>query len=207
MERIERLPGPGWLKEKSQQWQQECKVGNANPGSIDFGEKEKREEVVDTLSDMTKEHCSFCDAFPMGKMLEDTIEHFRPKAKFPELAYEWENLFLACRKCQKAKRDKFDEKLLRPDKNSYSFDRYFDIETDTGKLKPNINASKEDQERAELTIKLYGLNDSRRLARKMVSKYYAIVKKHSHVDIDEWAYRFYIRRADEANIEKERYWK
>ncbi len=203
MEKIERLPGPGWLKKKSQKWRQECNVGNANPKSKDFGGKEKK-EVVNTLSDMTKKHCSFCDGFPMGEMLQNTIEHFRPKSKFPELAFEWENLFLACGKCQSAKHDKFDEKLLKPDEKPYSFDKYFDVDTDTGKLKPNINASKEDQVRAKVTIELYGLNDLRRFARKRESKKYAALKKDIH--IDEWAFRSYIRRADETNIKKEQYW-
>lgn len=57
------------------------------------------DDLLVKLSQMTQSHCSFCDAYPMGR-IPKTIEHFKPKTTFPLLAYQWENLFLCCGNCQ-----------------------------------------------------------------------------------------------------------
>ncbi|MCP4348606.1 MAG: hypothetical protein GY795_24250 [Desulfobacterales bacterium] len=54
------------------------------------------------------------EAYPLGISSEQTIEHFRPKWKYPKPAYVRPNLFICCNACQSAKGDKFDRKLLKP---------------------------------------------------------------------------------------------
>ncbi len=143
------------------------------------------------LAALTRDHCSFCDAYPMGRRLKSTIEHFKPKQKFPLEAYKWENLFLACGLCQE-KGDSFHERLLKPDEETYSFDRFFDIDWFTGELIPNPYASDEEQEQAEITIKLFRLNDNGKPDDRLeeLNKF----KKSKDVDIDSWSYRFFIER-------------
>jgi len=50
---------------------------------------------------MTQAHCAFCDG-QIGAESRETVEHFRPKGLFPELAYAWDNLFPCCDLCQSA---------------------------------------------------------------------------------------------------------
>lgn len=147
--------------------------------------------MVALLSEMTQKHCSFCDAFPMGCRIPYTIEHFRPKTKFPLLAYQWKNLFLCCGLCQQ-KGDAFDERLLKPDDAGYHFDHYFVINWDTGELMPNAGGSDENQMRALITIKLFRLNENGKPQDRLeeLDNWLCSQKR----DINRYAYRFFIQR-------------
>ncbi len=52
--------------------------------------------------------CAFCESFILH-IDYGHIEHYRPKSKFPEYTFEWENLLLACGVCngKQFKGDKF----------------------------------------------------------------------------------------------------
>ncbi len=196
MNKIKRPPAPEWLEEKYEQWGIEWKrkyEKTGKSGSFEWRRNKNRgySDLLDALSLMTKEHCSFCDAFPMGGRVPKTIEHFRPKTRFHLLAYKWNNLFLCCGNCQK-KGDEFDDNLLKPDENAYDFDKYFLIEWDTGKLIPNKGGSAESQKRAEITIALFRLNeDAKPEDRLRELKHFLYT---GDPDIDEWAYRFFLER-------------
>ena len=114
--------------------------------------------ILPLLKQQTQDHCSFCDIFPVSPPSMDTIEHFRPKARFPREAYHWSNLYFACMYCQ-GKGDRFDESALQPDAADYSFDRYFRWDYTHGTLEVNERATAEDQLRARATIALYRLNE------------------------------------------------
>ena len=114
------------------------------------------------LCRQTQDHCSFCDGHPMtDAMTNETIEHFQPKSgphARPELRLSWENLYACCSGCQTAKREKWDDALLRPDAPDYSFRRYFSCEFTTGRIVPRRRAPAEDRRKAQVTIDLYDLN-------------------------------------------------
>ena len=112
------------------------------------------------LAAMTDGRCAYCDGHPVDAMGESQIDHFRPKSReeFYELVCNWENLFLICFGCNKAKMGDWDEALLRPDEPEFTFSRYFSYRTDTGSLEPNAAATSADQHRATQTIKLLDLN-------------------------------------------------
>jgi uncharacterized protein (TIGR02646 family) len=196
MERIERTDAPDWLKEKWQEWGEAwaakyAKTKNSKSFKWRRYKKKGYDDLLRELSAMTQHHCSFCDAYPLGSRLKPTIEHFRPKTKFPLEAYKWENLFLCCCRCQE-KGDTFDERLLKPDEDYYSFDKYFDIDWMTGRLKPNREASVEDQERAKTTIEYYKLNhNGKHIDRKRELRHF---QQMTDPDIDEFPYRFFIKR-------------
>jgi uncharacterized protein (TIGR02646 family) len=194
MEKIKRTNAPGWLNKKWKEWGEAWAVKCAktkNSPSFTWRRYQNRgyDDLVKELSAMTRNHCSFCDAYPMGRRIPHTIEHFKPKSKFPREAYKWENLFLCCGLCQE-KGDQFDKRLLKPDVKSYSFDKYFDINWTTGELLPNRDASENDRKRAEITIKLYRLNDNG----KPDDRLEELEKYNKDTDIDEWPYRFFISR-------------
>ncbi|MCP5049737.1 MAG: hypothetical protein GY940_21390 [bacterium] len=195
MEKIERTNSPGWLAEKWEEWGKEWKAKFDANKDEKFSwrqyKKKDRKALVQALSAMTQAHCSFCDAYHMGRRLKPTIEHFKPKYKFPLEAYKWENLFLACSLCQE-KGDQFDEGLLKPDEAYYSFDKYFDIDWLTGELIPNKDASREDRERAKVTISLYQLNDHDKPEDRLEElEKFELIEDY---EINKLPYRFFLKR-------------
>jgi len=138
---------------------------------------------------MTRNHCAFCDG-PVDLESRATVEHFRPKSQFPELAYAWQNLFPCCDKCQANKRENFDERLLKPDDELYTFSRYFICNYRNGEPEPAPEAEQTDSERVVETIRLYGLNSPfRKTARK---REWENFRRHEAPDIDEFHYRFFL---------------
>lgn len=163
--------------------------------------KKAYDEIIDKLLEITKQHCAFCDSFPLGnRTIKPTIEHFKPKAKdkFPELAYEWGNLFPCCHYCQE-KGDKFDEKLLKPDTEGYDFYNYFEFDDSEWEIQPTKkpDVSDSDKERAKTTIDIYKLNgkdankgslfDDVRVERKRIMNQYLI---DPSPNIDDYPFRF-----------------
>jgi uncharacterized protein (TIGR02646 family) len=147
--------------------------------------------VRDALRLMTREHCAYCDAHPIGAAGEEQIDHFQPCSRFPQLAYAWDNLFFVCMRCNKDKRDRWDPLLLRPDANGFSFDRYFQYRFDTGDLAPNARASAEDQLRARYTIETLGLNraDACKARRQTVR---LLTRIASELEPDDVPYRYLV---------------
>jgi len=141
------------------------------------------------LMAMTQYHCAFCDG-GLGVTSRETVEHFRPKSSFPQLAYEWPNLFPCCDKCQSQKSGKFDEALLKPDEPDYSFENFFISNYKTGELEPLPNAPATIRNQAEVTIKLYGLNSKARAnARLRELKGF---KRDQEKYMDDFSYRFFL---------------
>jgi len=154
---------PRILKERGEEWAKAWERRQKAGGeffwpSVD-GQKVNR-AILPALEEQTQSHCSFCDAYPVSPPSLETIEHFRPKGRFPLEAFTWENLYYCCDFCQNHKRDKVDEErlLLRPDDPAYRFDDYFSWNFLSGELLPNPNATPENRGRAQVTIDTYGLN-------------------------------------------------
>ncbi len=89
--------------------------------------------------------------------------------------------------CQQ-KRDDFDDALLRPDAADYEFDRYFRWDFTTGEMKINTLAPSEDQHRADVTIRLYRLNEGHPRLRKL-----ALQSRPTDMAVvsDEFSYRHF----------------
>jgi uncharacterized protein (TIGR02646 family) len=155
------------------------------------------EETRASLNEMTHGHCAFCDGGDLGAVSRETIEHFRPKsrAEFRRLAFQWENLYPCCDQCQIQKKEEFDERLLVADAPGYRFEDYFIVDYVTGEIQPNPLASAFDQERAQITLDLYGLNITVRMrSRKKELKRY----RQRNVDEDElsdFSYRYFLMDA------------
>jgi len=201
MRKMLKPPTPKWLKEKEDQWGEDFKQKKEEWGKAPKGKKlptfhwrrnknRGYEEILKKLSTLTKHHCSFCDAFPMGSRIRSTVEHFRPKSEFPLEAYRWDNLFLCCDICQSEKLEKYDPILLKPDDKTYRFDLYFSIEPETGKLIPNPYKEFKIQSRAKKTIELYGFNNNGKPEDRLMelNKF----ERDSEPIIDEYPYRFFI---------------
>jgi uncharacterized protein (TIGR02646 family) len=194
MRKFTRAAAPEFLREKEELWGREWAQRRAADPGAGFHWHEVECEAVNLrlmplLKAQVQDHCSFCDNYPVAPPSRDTIDHFRPKARFPLEAYRWENLYYCCDWCQAKKREDFDEALLRPDAEDYAFDRFFRWDYTLGTLEVNDRASPEDQRRAEVTRRLYHLNDGhpwlRLLARRGRSR-------NPDKPIDECAYRDFV---------------
>lgn len=194
MMKIERTKSPQSLKENSKKWGREYKENLGINIGYSFHWHNRYDEIERALFDMADNHCSFCDIQPL-KASGATIEHFRPKKKFPLLAYVWANLFYACSNCQKkGKRFDLTCKPLKPDQLNYSFNYYFIfIETvEEILLKPNPARLPEEQKRADETIRLYGLNKfARPEARKAeLNDYREDIRLGKNKNRKYYSYRF-----------------
>ncbi|MGL4421189.1 MAG: retron system putative HNH endonuclease [Gemmataceae bacterium] len=197
MRKFQRLASPKLLEENCSKWNDQwTELRKANHHAAwkwyHHGGKTLREHILPILSEQTQAHCSFCDVHPVDGASLETIEHFRPKSSFPEQAYSWSNLYYCCDACQNSKREKYDELLLRPDAESYQFQRYFIYDYTTGGIQPNPMSSERDQQQAQKTIELYGLdsNSRKRNRRNELLKYSGTVKDQAEKAI--WAFRDYL---------------
>jgi uncharacterized protein (TIGR02646 family) len=177
--------GPGWTAA----YQAKLAEDPAQQFRWPTHERESLNQILlPALESMTLRHCSYCDGFPLGSMARQTIDHFRPKhaQAFPQLAFAWSNLFLACDVCQREKGHDFKAEWLKPDELDYAFERYFVFNFRTGEIEANPAATSDEQACANRTIDGFGLNRANRPGdRKRVLNQYA-----DHVQLDERAYRF-----------------
>lgn len=77
-----------------------------------LGSKYNHPEVKEALKKETYSKCMYCES-TVAHVSYEHIEHIKPKAKekYPELTFDWENLGLACPKCNMNKGDEFDPHL------------------------------------------------------------------------------------------------
>lgn len=207
MIRLKRTPKPQALWEKEREWTLEfmCRLA-ANPQAAFKWPKARDKRPIshhirEALEAMSDNHCAYCEGFPLGVLSVQTIEHFKPKRTFPKQAFHWPNLFLACSRCQLAKKERFDPLLLKPDQASYQFSHYFWYEAFTGRLAVNTLASKEDQKRAELTIQLLDLNTPELCSDR---KRWFRIFHQGGIEWKEAPYRFLFDRSKKKTTRKSR---
>jgi uncharacterized protein (TIGR02646 family) len=191
MRKFRRDAAPGYLAEHweawGDKWANDRASGTAFYWHVVDGERLNR-KLLPILKALTQGHCAFCDQFPVSPPSVDTIEHFRPKSKFPNEAFRWENLYFCCSYCQ-AKGDEFDELVLQPDDINYEFERYFMWDFTLGTLEANQSASPTDQERAKATIRVYRLNEGHPSLRRRALSHRARCRDFP---LDDFPYRLFV---------------
>jgi hypothetical protein len=96
MIRVKRLDEPSILAEKKAEWQARYEAkAVASPGARPESKQYAHPQIVDTLHAMSHGKCFYCEA--PGKM---TVDHYIEVAERRDLAFHWENLYLACDGCQ-----------------------------------------------------------------------------------------------------------
>ena len=145
--------------------------------------------LLPALLAMTQAHCAFCDGV-LGPESPETIDHFRPKARFPEHAFRWPNLFSAYATCQQAKGERWDEKLLKPDAPEHSFSDFFLCDADSGEVHPNPAVSATDRARAQVTIEILELNDHHRPQARRTA-WGSFRRRGLEAELDDYSYRFF----------------
>lgn len=172
MRKFQRLETPSVLSDNDnaaiwgRDWDARYRGNNAAVFHWHVVEGEKVNHLIlPALKAQTQEHCSFCDSYPVAPPSIETIEHFKPKTRYPLEAYLWGNLYFCCQFCQQ-KGSHFDDALIQPDHVDYSFDDYFMWDFTTGEIKPNPTVTEFNQNRARVTIAAYHLNDGHPSLRK-----------------------------------------
>ena len=132
----------------------------------DFPPKCKK-EVLDELRSMAAgtegPFCHYCESLIVQGPDRHSIEHMYPRRRYPELTFDWSNLYLSCKTaahCDQFKDGKgcppYDpEDLLRPDVDDPdSFLQFLS----SGEVIPREGLTPNDQHRAETTIRVLALN-------------------------------------------------
>jgi uncharacterized protein (TIGR02646 family) len=191
--KIEKTPAPEFLQKNYKKWGRQFKAKLENPtksNTFAWSTYKKLKVILRILPLLQAEtscHCSFCDAFPL-ETTGETIEHFRPKSKFPRLSYVWTNLFYCCNYCNGNKLENPERNLLKPDSNGYSFEKYFLFDYESGKIEANPALSPTEKTKANNTILIYGLNlFNRPFRRKFYLKQF---QNMQNPDIEDFPYRF-----------------
>lgn len=73
-----------------------------------FYDKYSQSDVKAALKSMYRGFCCYCETY-IEVVAYANIEHRKPKRKYPDWTFEWDNLHLACPICNTAKSDKYDE--------------------------------------------------------------------------------------------------
>jgi uncharacterized protein (TIGR02646 family) len=127
MRNVERFPGfpePPSLQKYKKHWTEalmekikECKkTGKKVPDN--FYNKYNKKDILEALQKMYGRsdfcYCCYCESI-INDVSFEQIEHRMPKKKsydkYPESTYDWDNLHLACEKCNNSKRNQYDEKF------------------------------------------------------------------------------------------------
>lgn len=191
MRKIDRPQQPECLESHATKWTETFVTARQQDPKYKFRwpQQDCYQAVRKQLSEMTQGHCAFCDG-RIGTESRETVEHFRPKSRFPSLAYQWDNLFPCCDMCQSQKREQFEEGLLKPDDTEFAFNSYFIANYKTGEIAPSPYADEQDRHRAETTIRIYGLDlPARNIARRRERECF---DRDLEPVLDDYNYRFFL---------------
>lgn len=194
MRKFQRGEEPDFLAQNWAAWGSDWELKQAAGRAFywhEIGGEPVNQKLLPFLKAQTQAHCSFCDSYPVSPPSRDTIEHFRPKSRFPREAFHWPNLYFCCDYCQQKAAAEFDETVLRPDADDYEFDRYFRWDFTLGTLHPQEAASPKDRQRAARTIRLYRLNEGHPSLRRREARRRFKLKDEP---LEEFPYRDYLDR-------------
>ena len=136
-------------------------LDEAKSSGGDWSSFHDREDVQLELTVMQDNRCAYCEcALEMGR---GHIEHFRRKNAewFPELTFEWSNLFYSCMRNGSCGSHK--DRVLERDQIDLLIDPCADNPEDyliflpNGNVAPRTDLSGQDRARAELTISVFNL--------------------------------------------------
>lgn len=102
---------PELLVERAEEWTEELlrrfDEGQSFPSDWARSRYGRREIKVQLIEEAHRK-CIYCES-PVRHVYAGDIEHIRPKSKFPDLTFEWDNLGFACQECNREKLDRWPE--------------------------------------------------------------------------------------------------
>ncbi len=97
MIRVRRPQTPAVLRKDKARWTKRLLTARGKARS-NAQARYRHRQIKETLTRMFSGKCCYCES-RISHVDYGHIEHFRPKSCFPELTFEWSNLFLACGIC------------------------------------------------------------------------------------------------------------
>lgn len=114
MIKLTKGPKPIVLEENETLWKTQLMshIQNNTPIPPSLSQKYNHDEVKSALKKESHDKCMYCES-KVAHITYEHIEHIKPKAKnkYPELTFTWENLGLACPRCNMNKTDEFDDNM------------------------------------------------------------------------------------------------
>lgn len=112
MVQLHKSEKPKVLIENQQAWTEELlefvRAKTAIPKAVQS--KYRNVDIKAAVLMETKDKCAYCES-KILHVHHAEIEHIKPKSKFPEKCFDWENLTVACSICNNKKSDYYDENI------------------------------------------------------------------------------------------------
>lgn len=137
MHRVQRNKGPLKLSKKDKEWKNSLKLDSSlKPNWEKFSKTVVKKETIVMLEEMYKGCCCYCESKIKSTSYPE-IEHFKPKSKYPELCFDYNNLHYSCKRCNIAKGSYYSDDIISPsDENPEEYIRYIGelaVSTDNNK--------------------------------------------------------------------------
>lgn len=107
MIKVTRHDAPHWLTRYAKKWTDDLleaieqhRQGGKKPADA-LWKKYNKPYVKTTLREMFHDKCAYCES-KVTHVDYPHIEHYRPKKRYPERTFDWQNLLLACSICNGA---------------------------------------------------------------------------------------------------------
>ena len=151
-----------YAREYTQGWVRYFQDG-VGPRPTDSSWREFRRNLGDRSDGM----CWYCErrcdpAAEVGDRAA-TLDHFRPRSRFPNLAYNWSNWIFSCRRCNSEyKQDRWpNDGYVDPaaENEGERPEHYFDYDMKTHEVVPRNDLTGNERQRAWDTIDDLGLNE------------------------------------------------
>src|SRR5690242_14166824 len=97
MRPLVKQPKPDILARNEEEWTNEYLFA-VQEGRRPLPARWRHDDIKSTLKIETSGRCAYCDS-TMLAVHYGHVEHIRPRAKYPHLVVVWENLTLACERC------------------------------------------------------------------------------------------------------------
>ena len=99
----------GWTKDLLNKIRAEGKASNYYFNRYNHGKSARiiRKDLEDRLLEMYSEMCCYCEG--RTPRVQGEIEHLKPKKKFPDKTYDWNNLHWVCGACNGIKLEQYDD--------------------------------------------------------------------------------------------------
>ena len=162
---VDRGPEPGRLKA----------IRNSNtPRWIDYWKNGIGDEPKDSrwrefredLAERFFRNCGYCERNTRGE-----VDHFRPKRRFPELVYDWDNWIFSCHECNHAKGNKWPSSCYVDPcavPESHRPENCFTFNTRNGAITPLRDLDTDQFDKAQRMIDDLKLNDLHHMVARLI---------------------------------------
>lgn len=157
MRNVKRLDEPESLTRNADKWtemleQQIHERGSYANVAAKYKTRYNQRDVREQLIKMYDDRCCYCES-KVSVQSYGRIEHLRPRAKFPEQTYSWDNMHWSCERCNGVKGDSWDEDAPVLDPTRDNICDYITENISTGEYE-----AVDGNNRGEATIQSAGLN-------------------------------------------------